>query len=237
MPDEIIAEILSRPAETNEEALAVFERLDHALGFDDGLKWFNLLYLMVVREVLLQPPTDGWADPIWLARLDVNFTNLYFDAVRNFVSSGETPKAWKVLFSSRADNRIMRVQFALCGMNAHINRDLQFALVKTFDETGLAPERDSPQYRDFEHVNDILELVEPKALDALATGIVGCIDEGLGQLDDIIAMWSVRRARETAWFNCEVLWNLRRSQFLSSRHNEIVDRLASLAGRGLIIHL
>ena len=238
MPDDLIVQVVAQPVTTIDEAIATFERIDQLLGPDDGLKWFNLLYMMVVREVVAQPPLEGWSDPEWLKQLDINFTNLYFDALRNAIgNSGNTPKAWKVLFGARNDSRIMRVQFALCGMNAHINRDLQFALVRTFEEMGISPERGSAQHRDFERVNDILEVVEPRALDALATGIVDLIDDGLGRLDDIFAMWSVRRARETAWFNGEVLWNIRRSSFLSSRHNDIVDNFASFAGRGLIVRL
>ena len=41
-----------------------------------------------------------------------------------------------------------------------------------------------------------------------ATGIVGLLDEDLGRRDDQIAIWSVRKARETAWSNREILWRL-----------------------------
>src|SRR5687768_1792294 len=125
MSDEILAGILAERPQTIEGALSILDRIDSVLTRDDGLKWFNLLYLMVTKEVLEHPPAKGWSDPAWLARLDVNFAQLYFDALAVFVSNSQkTAKPWKVLFSVRSDARIKRIQFALCGMNAHINRDL-----------------------------------------------------------------------------------------------------------------
>ncbi len=41
-------------------------------------------------------------------------------------------------------------------MNAHINNDLPWALLQTWDELGLEPPEDSPAYRDFQLVNTIL---------------------------------------------------------------------------------
>jgi hypothetical protein len=238
MSDETLSEILAqRPLSIN-DAVSVLERIDGALSTNDGLKWFNLLYLMVTKEVLEHPPADGWSDPDWLARLDVNFAQLYLDALAAFVTSSQVmAKPWRVLFAARSDERIKRIQFALCGMNAHINRDLQFALVTTCQETGVFPGRDSGQFQDFQYVNRILEDVQPRILDILATGLINVIDEKLGDLDDILAMWSVRRARETAWLNGEILWKFRKSGFFRRHHTEVVDSFTSLAGRGLIVHV
>jgi hypothetical protein len=236
MPDESLTEILHDPASTIDEVLQKLELIDSALSGNDGLKWFNLLYLMVTKEIIEHPPEGGWSDPAWIAELDVIFANLYFDALRVWLAdAANTTKSWKVLFSEREDNRVMRVQFALCGMNAHINRDLQVALFDMFRRHGFAPEHGSGQHRDFEYVNDILETVEPRALEFLATGIVGMFDEGLGQLDNIIGRWSVRTARETAWFNAEILWTMRKSRFLQTQHLRVVDQYTSFAGRLLIV--
>ncbi|MGH7766387.1 MAG: DUF5995 family protein [Candidatus Binatia bacterium] len=42
----------------------------------------------------------------------------------------------------------------------------------------------------------------------IATGIIGEIDQHFGEIDDIVAMWKVRKARETAWLNAEIIWRL-----------------------------
>lgn len=236
MADEKLIEILTEPATTLAEVLTKMQRLDSMLDARDGLKWFNLLYLMVTKEVVEHPPEGGWNDPAWIAQLDVSFANLYFDALTACINDpGNATKAWRVLFADRTRERIMRVQFAMCGMNAHINRDLQVALFETYRQFGASADDDSPQHRDFEHINNILETVEPRAMEFLATGIVGLIDESLGQLDNILARWSIRKARETAWFDSRILWALKDSSFLRRQHLRIVDQYTSFAGRLLIV--
>lgn len=189
MSDQTLAEIVSNPVSNIEEVVSVMERINELLPNEDGLKWFNFLYLAVTKAVLENQPPNGWADPNWLARLDVIFAGLYFEAVGNCINAhSSAPKAWRVLFDARGKPNIMRVQFALCGMNAHINRDLQFAIVKTCEEQNIKPRRNSPQHRDFEYVNSILEAVEAQVVPYLATGIVGVIGESLGRLDNILAM-------------------------------------------------
>ena len=58
-----------------------------------------------------------------------------------------------------------------------------------------------------ERVNAILETVTEQVKQFLATGIVGEIDQDLGRLDDMAALWSVRKARETAYTNAEYCGN------------------------------
>ena len=49
----------------------------------------------------------------------------------------DTPSAWVPLFAQRSRRGVAPLQFALAGMNAHINRDLPVALVTTCRELGL----------------------------------------------------------------------------------------------------
>lgn len=237
MSDENLFEIASTPVATIAEVLSVMRRIDTELADGDGLKWFNLLYLKVTEAVLAETLDHTWEDPEWLALLDVVFARLYFSAIRSWINSpASTSKSWRVLFDARQKQHIQRVQFAICGMNAHINHDLQFALVQTCVERNVAPRFDSPQHADYEFVNGILEAVEPQVKEFLATGIVGQIDEDLGRIDDILALWGIRKARETAWINAQVAaWPVRDIPFLRDKQRESVDNLTSAFGRGLII--
>ena len=184
MSDAQLAEIAATPVSTIEEVIETMTAIDYLLPAEDGLKWFNFLYLKVTEKVLENPPVAGWQSPVWLKRLDVAFANLYFEAIGKWITEpSSAPKAWQVLFDARHVPGIMRVQFALCGMNAHINRDLQLALVQTGQELGIKPRRNTPEYRDFEFVNSILEKVEAEILPVIATGIVGVIDQSLGRLE------------------------------------------------------
>jgi hypothetical protein len=236
MSDQILSEILSTPVSTIEDVLSVMQQIDAALPDEDGLKWFNLLYMKVTRSVLENPPAEGWAAPEWLARLDVIFGGLYFEALRNWIKrSASAPKAWRVFFDARSRTNLMRIQFALCGMNAHINRDLEIALVHTCEEHNIAPEKDTPQHRDYEHVNGILEAVEAEIKPILAVGIIAGIDANLGRLDDILAMWSIKAARDKAWGDAQLLWLVRKNPFARKLKIDLIDGFTGAFGRGLII--
>ena len=217
---------------------AVVERMAAiaaALPPEDGVACFNDLYLAVTRAVLEEARAAAFEDSEFLARLDVRFAGLYFDAVDAGSGHGRLARAWAPLFAARRRRRIAPIQFALAGMNAHINRDLSIALVETLVERDLRPERDTAQHRDYLRVNGILERVEERVKGRFATGLVGVADEALGRLDDVLAMWKVARARDSAWTHAETLWALRRRRALRDALLLALDRSVGLAGRGLLV--
>ena len=76
--DSQLIEITSAPPPTTiADVLISMQRIDGILPTDDGLKWFNLLYMMVTRQVDSSPPPGGWEDSSWLTRLDVVFAQFY----------------------------------------------------------------------------------------------------------------------------------------------------------------
>jgi hypothetical protein len=120
-------------------------------------------------------------------------------------------------------------------MNAHINRDLPVALERLAEPDGRYPSRDGGRYRDFARVNDILERVEGSVAASLATGLLGEIEQALGDLDNVVAMWKVRKAREAAWTNGEVLWHLRSTPVLGREFLARLDSTTGFASRGLLL--
>ena len=216
---------------------AVIERMQ-AIGAGlpqaDGVARFNDLYLAVTREVAAEAGRDAFEDPRFLSRLDVVFAGLYFTAV-DAPAIGEISPAWAPLLEARSRPRIAPIQFALAGMNAHINYDLCLALVETCAELEVAPDVGSPQHRDYLRVNGILERVEHEVKQRLASGLIGCTDEVLGRLDDVLAMWSVARARDAAWAHAEVLWALQHAAGLRERYLETLGGIVGLGGRGLLL--
>jgi hypothetical protein len=233
--DERILQILNsdRPASIA-DAIDVMKRLDNVLPGSDGVRWFNTLYLSVTQTVQSEPPEGGWNNPAWLTRLDVLFANLYFNALKSRVSgSGEIAKSWKVLFDARHEAGLDRIQFALAGMNAHINHDLAFALLQTDAEFNITPTKSSPEHADFEHVNGLLAAVLPKVLNTLATGIVGEIVQSTGKIGQLLALWNVRAARDLAWDFADHLRTLndvpRQFAVLSQ------DQLTGAIGRALLL--
>ena len=222
-------------AQTITDVVAMMTALDLELPPNDGVRWFNHLYLEVTRSVAQAVTAETYADRPFLERLDVIFANLYFDAVATgSVDAGKAPAAWRPLFECRNDAGILPIQFALAGMNAHINRDLPQGIVSTYLLTGGAPLVRDTRYDDFRRVNDLLEAVESQIKVAYSTGLVALVDAAAGTTDDAVAMFKVRAAREAAWTNAEVLWTLRAVPRLSAKFFSRLDSFTGFAGRGLL---
>ena len=232
----ILALVANRAALTDiGQVIQTMQDLDKMLLPNDGLKWFNLLYLNVTQAVYSKPPAEGWDDKAWLYRLDINFARLYFDALAySCTDQTRVPRAWMALFEARDNPQIERVQFALAGVNAHINHDLPLASVQTGKDMNMPPARNSQGYNDFEKVNTLLTDVLPGTLNILATGILGQLAQDTGMIGRLLAMWSIQTARDTAWTNSELLWQLQNLPSLSDDFMTVLDRLTGLAGRGLL---
>jgi hypothetical protein len=219
-----------------DDVLALMRDLEAALEPGDGVTWFLRLYRPVTEGVAEGARPGGlYEDPRSVRWLDVVFANLFFRALRDCTGSPDAvPKAWAPLFEARARDRIAPLQFALAGMNAHINRDLPLALVETWEALDLGPERDGAAYRDYVLVNELLERVEDRVKADFAAGVVGHVDRSLGEVDDAVAMWKVSRARDAAWASAETLWALRGAPSVQREFAATLDRLVGFAGRGLL---
>ena len=233
--DSQLIEITSGPPlATIADVLTLMQRIDSLLPSGDGLKWFNLLYMMVTQKVESSPPPEGWKDPAWLTRLDVVFAQFYVAAISNWLTSpGYVPSSWNVLFEARFRPGIERIQFALAGMNAHIDHDLALALLQTDAEMNRIPGNTSPEHDDFEQVNGILEAVLPQALEFLAVGILGELAQDTGKIGRLLAIWNVRAARDLAWDFADqlrTLTGIARDSALTTQ-----DQVTGALGRSLLL--
>jgi hypothetical protein len=199
--DQALYQLVSGAAPaTIDDVVKIMESIDQLLPDRDGLKWFNRLYLMVTKEVDLDPPAGGWKDAVWLPLLDVVFAGFYFRAVAGFLSGdADVPSSWSAMLSARYATGIDRIQFGLAGMNAHINHDLSLALLATDQQIGIEPANTSPQHVDYEAVNGLLNTVMPSALQMLAVGVLGELAQNTGKIGRILAFWDICHARDLAW--------------------------------------
>ena len=145
------------------------------------------------------------------------------------------PPAWAPLFEHRNREGISRIQFALAGMNAHINHDLPLAVITTAAEHGLRPFGDCAFERDFFRVNDVLQSVQAKVKTWFEIGIAGEIDRALGDVDDAISMWCIHGARRAAWDAAAILWRLREHPQLRADYEVALASIVNLAGRAVLI--
>jgi hypothetical protein len=211
------------------------EQIAAPLAADDGVARFNELYLAVTHAVAEEAKADSYENPAFVSRLDVVFADLYFAAVEDDAGGREIPKAWAPLFEKRHAPGIAPLQFAIAGMNAHINHDLAVALVNTCDEMGLELDAKTPQHRDYLAVNGTLERVETEIKARFATGAIADVDKAMGTLDDVLANWSVARARDNAWVTAQTIRALRGIPFLYKEFMLGLGRNVGFAGRGLLV--
>ena len=215
---------------------ARMEAIAQPLAPDDGVRRFNELYLAVTLEVArVEAQTATFEDPAFVSRLDVVFADLYFAAVEDDAAGREVSSAWRPLFERRAERGIAPLQFAIAGMNAHINHDLALALVATTQEAGVGLDRGTAQHRDYVLVNGILERVQEEIKERFTTGVIRDIDRAGGQVDDMFASWSVARARDNAWTQAQMLAALAGNAFLRKQFLLALGRNVGFAGRALLV--
>jgi Family of unknown function (DUF5995) len=205
----------------------------------DGVACFARLYREVTEGVDAELTRQGFADSRFLEALDTSFAELFFSALESYEHDPHsTPSAWVPLFAQRSERGVAPIQFALAGMNAHINRDLPVALVTTCHGLGFDLEVGSPEHADFQRIDTLLSHVEARVKSSYLTGWLAWLDRivhRLHRIDDVVAMWDVSRARAAAWTNAQALWALRGEPPLAGDYLLTLDRMVGFASRGLLV--
>jgi hypothetical protein len=196
------------PVSTVAEAIAKMEAIDAALPPADGVACFNRMYLDVTRQVNAQILGNFYADPAFMTELDVTFANLYFEAVDAAADPAQVPEAWRPLVERRGDARIEEIQFALAGMNAHINHDLPKAVIDTCLKLATAPQ-EGPHYADYQKVDKLLDAAEQAIRQAFEDPVEQAIDRHVALVATLTCNWTMNAARDVAWQNSLRLWELR----------------------------
>jgi hypothetical protein len=233
--DSHLAALTQAPPQSVADVLQTMQTIDSTCIDGDGLKWFNWLYFQVTRAAENLINGGGFHDAAWLAELDVQFARLYFSALNGFLTGGECPECWQAMLSVRDKTRIARIQFALAGINAHINHDLCIAIVATSTNTGTVPRDGTPQYSDYTAVNAPLDSLIETAKQTLHVRLLGDALPPVSHLEDTIAAWGTSAAREQAWNNAEILWLLKNTPLITASYLEGLDGLTTFAGKALLV--
>lgn len=218
------------PADTDVEGvIARMREIDAELPESDGAGVFNRMYLRVTEAVRDHLRADDlFTDAEFMADLDVRFARLWFAA---YDSTKNIPKAWEPLFEARS-KRVMPIQFALAGMNAHIENDLPLAVCQTCLAHKRSP--NSPGvHDDFERVNRLLADVEAEIREEFLKGL----DDRVDSEAHAVCAWSIDKARDFAWVNVETLWELRRSRRLFDAYADMIGRSVGMASRMLLLRV
>jgi len=237
MPLVALAPVLGvAPAPSVDAVVDLMSSIENSLLPEEGVRWFNKLYHRVTERVAGALKDGTFENPEFVDRLDVAFANLYFQALKNFLyDRPAVPRAWAPLFDGNHESGVAPIQFALAGMNAHINRDLMVAIVRVCEQMGLDVPGDSAQKRDFDKLNPILQEVETTVRAWFLEGFVAEFDSMFEKVDTIIANWSLVEARSAAWSHAETLWRIRHLDFIEEAYIDGLDGLVGFAGRGLLL--
>ena len=200
----------------------------------DGVGVFNGVYLRVTEMMLDRLTTGGlFHDDAFVTDLDVRFASYWFDA---YDAAADKPKAWAPLFAARTDPGILPIQFALAGMNAHIEHDLPLAVIATCAARGCTP--DSPGvHADYEKINDVLAGVEEEIRRAFLSDIEKSIDDHLEPVAHLITSWDIAKARDFAWVTVQTLWELGGVGPLFDGYSAALARTVGMGSRLLLTSL
>ncbi len=210
------------------------EAIEAELPASDGIACFNRMYLEVTSQVNAELDNGFYADRAFMTRLDVNFANLYFDAIRPAGDPEKVPRAWRPLVEQRDDTRIEEIQFALAGMNAHINHDLPIAMVDTCRDLATEPDVD-PHHADYEKVDKLLDAAEEAIRRSFEDKCERTADQRLGAVANFVCNWGINCARDLAWTNAQLLWVVRREKLARDLFLESLAKATELAGRMLLV--
>ena len=215
-------------------AITQMEAIEAALPAADGLACFNRMYLDVTRQVNSQLGQGFFADPAFMTQLDVAFANLYFAAADAAGTPAVVPLAWRPLAEQRAATGIEPIQFALAGMNAHINHDLPVAMVSTCMALATSPEAGS-HLADYQKVDQLLDEAEQSVRQSFESAAELAVDRHLNAVANLIANWTINSARDLAWNNCLLLWAVRGDPIARGLFLDTLAASTALASRMLLV--
>jgi len=212
----------------------VLERVPPLLGANP-LADFNKLYLRVTTSILERLYEGRFADPAFVSRLDVEFADRYFEALRHWGDGNAAcPGAWLVLFDRIGARDCRQTSSAAAGVHAHVNFDLPFALVTTFDHIGTDPVDGGDQHDDYLQINEIFAQAVPGPHPGCLEKWQLLIDTMNGGLDDSWQGEMVEYARNVAWRNAQRLWACRHDLQATAAERERLDGHAASLGRLLL---
>jgi hypothetical protein len=167
---------------------------------------FALTYLRVTEEYRRTiVDSTFFSEPSFVNHEDAVFASLYFQAYDAWAGgrTSDVPAAWRIAFDAARNREVSATGNLLLGINAHVQRDLPFAL----EAIGLVrPDRTSRK-PDHDKVNEILNRVSDDALAEIARRFDPTIDDGNlpGTADDFALFQIIPTWREIAWRNAERL--------------------------------
>jgi hypothetical protein len=170
-------------------------------------RFFLGTYLRTTRAVGAALDRGGFEDPDWVAAWDVDFAELYLDALeasREDAASVAAP--WRQAFGARAG--LPPEAHVLLGMNAHINFDLPQSLIRMIPPTDFtSPALLDLRRRDHERIDAVLaaRVAEEDVALQRAGGRRSPLDRVLAPANRQASRLFLRESRRKVWANTGAL--------------------------------
>jgi hypothetical protein len=176
---------------------------------DDGepARFFLGTYLRTTRAVAAALDANAFEDASWVAHWDVDFANLYLDALDAYREDPARPAApWRLALG--AEPGLPPEAHVLLGMNAHINVDLPQSLVRVIPPEDFAdPGVLALRRRDHERIDGILarRVAEEDVALELAGGRRTRLDRAMAPANRVASRLFLRESRRKVWANARTL--------------------------------
>ncbi len=181
---------------------------------------FHVLYRQVTERVLGFHRLGLCQHPEFIQVLALRFADRYFAAVRGWIGEDpDVPAAWMLLFEPD-DESLDPAQYALLGVNAHINVDLALAVIDACAQLGIAPVSRSAQHHDYTMLNQVFHELIPSLRRVFigfrpSASLVDCLENWLVHL-------IIDETRDQAWDEARRFWRKRnRPDYLADRVHKL----------------
>jgi hypothetical protein len=188
--------------------VARMEELLRALEADrQPGRFFLGTYLRTTRAVGAALDRGGFEDPDWVAAWDVDFAELYLDALEASRRDAESVAApWRLAFGARAG--LPPEAHVLLGMNAHINFDLPQSLIRMIPAADFtSPALLDLRRRDHGRIDEVLasRVVEEDMALQRVGGRRTPLDRVLAPANRQASRLFLRESRRKVWANTGAL--------------------------------
>ena len=165
---------------------------------------FLSCYRMMTANMLQAIEENKFHDREWVSKLLHHFADYYFEAVACYDCGNNVPPVWQEVHQLTMQNKLLKVQSLMIGVNAHINYDLVLALYDLLEpDWKILSEIDrEKRYEDHCKVNEIIaatidkvqdEVLEPSSL------LMRWIDVAFGRLDEYLLSRLITNWRQDVW--------------------------------------
>jgi len=141
------------PFETVEDVVNGLELILKNMVLEDRRRVFLQAYLIASKNVVKLKQVGYFEDANWVSKYSAVFGDQYRQVIRDYESRNfnAVPKVWQIAFDRAKDSSIIMPQHLALGMNAHLGRDLPYAI------TEMGKDDNPCRYRDHNRINDALK--------------------------------------------------------------------------------